>query len=111
MTRACARLRPGPAVRGPGAMRVPSDRAAVLETPWRRKPLAIAAALAVALGVGFGCGTARAQEAAPLRYTVKTIDNDMGVRAILEFSRKPVYEIRNDGRKVLVMLKEPDAEA
>jgi N-acetylmuramoyl-L-alanine amidase len=48
----------------------------------------------------------RAQEAAALRYTLKTIDSDAGVRVILEFSRKPVYEVRRDGSKVLITLHE-----
>jgi N-acetylmuramoyl-L-alanine amidase len=51
-----------------------------------------------------------AAQGEPLRFTLKTIDNDAGVRAILEFSRKPVYEVRNDGRRVLVTLREEAVE-
>jgi len=50
-----------------------------------------------------------AQAAAPLAFTVRTIDNESGVRVVLEFTRKPIYEVRGDGRRVYVTLRESDA--
>ena len=46
----------------------------------------------------------------PLRFTVKTIDNEAGVRVVLEFSRKPVYEVRRDARRVFITLNEGGVE-
>ena len=46
----------------------------------------------------------------PLRFTLKTIDNEAGVRVVLEFTRKPVYEVRRDSKKVYFTLKEPSVE-
>jgi N-acetylmuramoyl-L-alanine amidase len=51
-----------------------------------------------------------AQETAPLRYNLKTIENQAGVRVILEFTRKPIYEVRGDAKRVYIALKEPDVE-
>ena len=45
---------------------------------------------------------------APLTFTLRTIDNDAGVRVVLEFTRKPLYEVRGDGRRVYVSLREED---
>jgi N-acetylmuramoyl-L-alanine amidase len=63
--------------------------------------LSLAAALAPAV---------LAQDDAPLRYTLKTIDNEAGTRVVLEFTRKPIYEIRGDGRKVFIALRESAVE-
>ncbi|HEU4403150.1 MAG TPA: N-acetylmuramoyl-L-alanine amidase, partial [Candidatus Polarisedimenticolia bacterium] len=53
----------------------------------------------------------RAQDtAAPLRCTIKTIENESGVRVILEFSRKPVYEVRRDSKRVFITLKDGPVE-
>jgi N-acetylmuramoyl-L-alanine amidase len=46
----------------------------------------------------------------PLRFTLKTIDNEAGVRVVLEFTRKPAYEVRRDSRRVYVTLKESSVE-
>jgi len=46
----------------------------------------------------------------PLRFTLKTIDNEAGVRVVLEFTRKPAYEIRRDSKRVYVTLNEPSVE-
>jgi len=46
----------------------------------------------------------------PLRFTVKTIENEAGVRVVLEFSRKPVYEVRQDARRVFITLNEGSVE-
>jgi len=52
-------------------------------------------------------GTAQAAE--PVSFTLRTIDNDAGVRIVLEFSRKPMYEVRGEGRRVYVTLRESEA--
>jgi len=46
----------------------------------------------------------------PLRFTLKTIDNEAGVRVVLEFTRKPAYEIRRDSKRVYVTLNESSVE-
>ncbi len=51
-----------------------------------------------------------AQEPAALHYTLKTVDSDAGVRVILEFSRKPAYQVRRDGHKILLTLQEQVAD-
>jgi N-acetylmuramoyl-L-alanine amidase len=51
-----------------------------------------------------------AQAAAPLAYTVRTIDNESGVRVVLEFTRKPIYEVRGDARRVYITLREGDTK-
>jgi N-acetylmuramoyl-L-alanine amidase len=48
------------------------------------------------------------QAAEPVSFTFRTIDNDAGVRVVLEFSRKPKYEVRGDGRRVYVTLREEE---
>ncbi len=53
---------------------------------------------------------AEAQDAQPLRFTLKTIDNEAGVRVVVEFTRKPAYEIRGDSRKIYITLKESGVE-
>lgn len=52
-------------------------------------------------------GTSRAAD--PIAFTLRTIDNDAGVRIVIEFSRKPMYEIRGEGRRVYVTLRESEA--
>jgi N-acetylmuramoyl-L-alanine amidase len=51
-----------------------------------------------------------AQDVQPLRYTLKTIENEAGVRVILEFTRKPVYEARADSKRVYIALREGAVE-
>ncbi len=46
------------------------------------------------------------QAAAPLRYTLRTIDSEAGTRIVLEFSRKPIYEVRGEGSRVFLTLRE-----
>jgi N-acetylmuramoyl-L-alanine amidase len=67
-----------------------------------------AGALALAFAAtALAAGRASAQpEAGTLRFTLKTIENQAGVRVILEFTRKPIYEVRGDARRVYVALKE-----
>jgi len=55
-------------------------------------------------------GSPSLAEDQPLRFTFKTIDNEAGVRVVLEFTRKPAYEVRQDGRKVYITLNEPSVE-
>jgi len=66
-------------------------------------------ALALILLAGRAPSPARAQ-GQPLRFTVKTIENEAGMRVILEFTRKPVYEVRRDSRRVYVTLNEESVE-
>jgi len=73
----------------------------------RRPALAAAGGLALAL---LAAAPSPAQEAGPLRYTLKTIDNEAGVRVILEFTRKPAYDVRRDSRRIYVGLKEAPVE-
>ncbi|HEX9426932.1 MAG TPA: N-acetylmuramoyl-L-alanine amidase [Candidatus Polarisedimenticolia bacterium] len=70
----------------------------------------LTAALAVLALGGGSSRPAGAQESQPLRFTVKTIENEAGVRVVLEFTRKPVYEIRGDSRKIYITLKEGGVE-
>jgi len=51
-----------------------------------------------------------AQAAAPLAFTLRTIDNESGVRVVLEFTRKPIYEVRGDARRVYITLREGDTK-
>jgi N-acetylmuramoyl-L-alanine amidase len=51
-------------------------------------------------------GLPGAAAADPLAFTLRTIDNDAGVRVVIEFTRKPIYEVRGDGRRVYVTLRE-----
>jgi len=53
---------------------------------------------------------AAGQAAAPLRYTLRTIDSEAGTRVVLEFSRKPIYEVRGEGDRVFLTLREPVVE-
>ncbi|HEV8699658.1 MAG TPA: N-acetylmuramoyl-L-alanine amidase [Candidatus Polarisedimenticolia bacterium] len=65
--------------------------------------------LALILASGMGAPPCLAQ-GQPLRFTVKTIENEAGVRVVLEFSRKPVYEVRRDARRVFITLNEGPVE-
>jgi N-acetylmuramoyl-L-alanine amidase len=66
---------------------------------------------ALLLALGPACGSLRAQDAAPLRFTLKTIDSEAGTRIVLEFTRKPLYEVRGDARRVYITLREGSVEA
>jgi N-acetylmuramoyl-L-alanine amidase len=66
--------------------------------------------LAAALLAGPGAGFAQQPAGGPLRFTMKTIDSEAGTRVILEFSRKPLYEVRGDGKKIFVALRESGVE-
>src|SRR5881296_2306682 len=88
--------RPGP----PGVSRMPCVRAG------RVAALLTSALVALASAAPYPC----LAEDQPLRFTLKTIDNEAGVRVVLEFTRKPVYEVRRDSKKVYFTLKEPSVE-
>jgi N-acetylmuramoyl-L-alanine amidase len=66
-------------------------------------PIALLLAAAVAWPVG------RAAAAEPLAFTLRTVDNESGVRVILEFTRKPGYDVHSDARRIYVTLHEGDA--
>src|SRR5262245_55185971 len=75
----------------------------------RGRPTAIVLSIAVfalALAAAVPC----LADDPPLRFTLKTIDNEAGVRVVLEFARKPLYEIRRDSKRVYVTLKEAAVE-
>jgi N-acetylmuramoyl-L-alanine amidase len=73
---------------------------------------ALVAGLLVAGTVPPGGGPALAQDPVgqPLRFTLKTIDSEAGTRVVLEFSRKPIYEVRGEGKKVYVLLRDSAVE-
>jgi N-acetylmuramoyl-L-alanine amidase len=48
--------------------------------------------------------------AEPLGFTLRTIDNESGVRVVMEFTRKPVYDVRQEGKRVYVTLREEDTK-
>jgi N-acetylmuramoyl-L-alanine amidase len=68
---------------------------------------AFLACLALVAGLVLPGGVTQAAD--PLVFTLRTIENDAGVRVVIEFSRKPNYEVRGDGRRVYITLREPDA--
>ncbi len=65
------------------------------------RALTAAALLVLLSGVLLGMAAAD-----PLAFTLRTIDNDAGVRVVIEFTRKPIYEVRGDGRRVYITLRE-----
>jgi N-acetylmuramoyl-L-alanine amidase len=48
----------------------------------------------------------RAQDDPPLGFTLRTIENPAGVRVVIEFSRRPVYEIRTGRNKIIMKIRE-----
>ena len=84
-----------------GASSLPSDRTG---------RLAGALLLIVFLALASAAPSPCLAEDQPLRFTLKTIDNEAGVRVILEFTRKPIYDVRRDSRKVYITLREPSVE-
>ena len=76
----------------------------------RPGPLA-APLLSIVLLASFAAASSPAlAEDEPLRFTLKTIDNDAGVRIVIEFTRKPAYEVRQDSRRVYITLNESSVE-
>lgn len=43
---------------------------------------------------------------APLTWTLRSIDNDAGLRLVFEFTRKPLYEVRGDARRIYITMRE-----
>jgi N-acetylmuramoyl-L-alanine amidase len=71
-----------------------------------------AALLAALVSVLFvAAPPAAAQGGQPLRFTLKTIENEAGVRVLLEFNRKPAYQVRRDSKRIYVTLEEGNVEA
>jgi N-acetylmuramoyl-L-alanine amidase len=82
---------------GPGAVRV-----RLLRLPITIVFFALAAAVLVPPP-----RAATAEETlAPIGITLKTIENAAGVRVILEFSRKPAYEVRGDKNRIYLTVKD-----
>jgi N-acetylmuramoyl-L-alanine amidase len=71
----------------------------------RRLSAACAAALLLLLAA------APAPAADPLAFTLRTQDNETGTRVVIEFSRKPQYEVRGDNGRVYITLRENDVRA
>jgi N-acetylmuramoyl-L-alanine amidase len=89
--------------------------------PARRPPAArrasppaalLAGLLAAAILAAPGWRPALAQDPSgqPLRFTLKTIDSEAGTRVVLEFTRKPIYEVRGEGKKIFILLRESAVE-
>ena len=84
--------------------------------PGRRRRLAALAAapplrsilpaLVVAAALCVAAGAVRAAD--PLAFTLRTADNETGTRVVIEFSRKPVYEVRGDRDRIYITLREGD---
>lgn len=53
-------------------------------------------------------GLARAQDAAPIDYTIRIIENERGVRLVIAFTRQPDYEVRRERDRVHVILHEEE---
>lgn len=70
---------------------------------------ALAAAVFTALALTLPFGVARAAD--PLTFTVRTIDSDAGVRVVIEFNRKPQYEVRAEAKRIYVTLHEGDTSS
>jgi N-acetylmuramoyl-L-alanine amidase len=66
------------------------------------------AVLAAALAVIALPGPARAQDATPIDYTIRVIENERGVRLVIGFTRQPDYEVRAESDRVHVILHEPE---
>ncbi|HEV8198979.1 MAG TPA: N-acetylmuramoyl-L-alanine amidase [Candidatus Polarisedimenticolia bacterium] len=74
--------------------------------PGRRR---LFAAFAAALFLLLAAASAPAAD--PLAFTLRTVDNETGTRVVIEFSRKPQYEVRGDNGKVYITLHENDVRA
>jgi len=66
------------------------------------------AVLAAALAAIALPGPARAQDATPIDYTIRIIENERGVRLVIGFTRQPNYEVRAESDQVRVILHEPE---
>ena len=81
----------------------------------RRRHAALAAAplLAplLATAILFALPAAPAAAADPIAFTLRTIESETGTRVVIEFSRRPQYEVRGEGDKVYITLREGDVRA
>jgi N-acetylmuramoyl-L-alanine amidase len=66
-------------------------------------------ALAVALAAWTAAAPARAAET--LAFTLRTVENETGTRVVIEFSRKPQYEVRGERDRIYITLREGDVHA
>src|SRR6267143_1116330 len=85
----------------------------VASLPHARAGRAAAATLPIAVALFLFAGRAPSPALAqgqPLRFTVKTIENEAGVRVVIEFTRKPIYGVRRDSRRVYITLNEESVE-
>jgi N-acetylmuramoyl-L-alanine amidase len=64
------------------------------------------AVLATALTLAAFSGNASAREATPVDCTIRTIENERGVRVVIGFTRQPDYEVRAERDRVHVVLRE-----
>jgi len=49
---------------------------------------------------------AAAVAADPVAFTLRTVDSEVGTRVIIEFSRRPVYEVRGERDRIYITLRE-----
>jgi N-acetylmuramoyl-L-alanine amidase len=66
-----------------------------------RRPLC---AILLAAGL-FG---AAVHAADPLAFTLRTIDSDAGTRVVIEFNRKPEYDVHADAKRIYITLHDGD---
>lgn len=62
-------------------------------------------AFLAALGT-FLVSPVRAQAGGSVGFTLRTIENQAGVRVVIEFTQRPRYEIRRSGRKIIFAIDE-----
>ncbi|MFQ5877538.1 MAG: N-acetylmuramoyl-L-alanine amidase [Acidobacteriota bacterium] len=79
--------------------------------PTRRSIPAPLASAALILGALLCAAPAAARQEQPIGFTLRTVENPAGVRVIIEFTRRPDYEIRKGRRKVFVALNERSVQA
>ena len=81
-----------------------------MRTPHFQKiPAGPFAVLALAVLVSLGTlltSPLRAQEGEPIGFTLRTIENQAGVRVVIEFTQRPEYKIRRSGRKITLAISE-----
>ena len=54
---------------------------------------------------------APAHAADPLAFTLRTVDSDAGTRVVIEFNRKPEYEVHAEAKRIYITLHEGDTTA
>jgi N-acetylmuramoyl-L-alanine amidase len=75
----------------------------------RRRLAALAAAPPLLLTLLFALAAgAPARAAEALAFTLRTVDNETGTRVVIEFSRRPQYEVRGEKEKIYITLREGD---